>query len=136
MFLDNLSASILRLCDEYELTYETASERCNLSSRYFGDIARGKTAPSIPTLEKICVGFDRTPNEMLLLQSTLQISSFRKPMAVTCVRLFHGAYGMDRYPVCPRCDTTMEREYQHFCDRCGQCIGWNTYRNAIVILPK
>ena len=30
-----------------------------LSSRYFADIARGKTAPTILTLEKLCVGFDR-----------------------------------------------------------------------------
>ena len=51
MFLDNLSTSVLRLCDTRKLSYEVASERCDLSSRYFGDIARGKTAPTILTLE-------------------------------------------------------------------------------------
>ena len=53
MFLDNLSTSVLKLCDTQKLSYEAASERCDLSSRYFGDIARGKTAPTILTLEKL-----------------------------------------------------------------------------------
>jgi len=66
MFLDNLSTSILRLCDTRKLSYEAASERCDLSSRYFGSIARGKTAPTILTLEKLCVGFDLTPNDFLI----------------------------------------------------------------------
>ena len=66
MFLDNLSTSILKLCDTRRLSYEAASERCDLSSRYFGDIARGKTAPTILTLEKLCVGFEPTPNDLLI----------------------------------------------------------------------
>ena len=70
MFLDNLSTSILKLCDTRKLSYEAASERCDLSSRYFGDIARGKTAPTILTLEKLCVGFDLTPNDLLIPQSS------------------------------------------------------------------
>lgn len=66
MFLANLSTSVLRLCDTRKLSYETASERCKLSARYFGDIARGKTAPTILTLEKLCVGFALTPNDLLI----------------------------------------------------------------------
>ena len=33
MFLDNLSTSVLKLCDTRKLSYEAASERCDLSSR-------------------------------------------------------------------------------------------------------
>jgi len=66
MFLDNLSVSVLRICDQEKLTYESASERCDLSARYFGDIARRKTAPTILTLEKLCAGLKTTPNELLL----------------------------------------------------------------------
>ena len=50
MFLDNLSTSLLRICGENDLTYETASERCDLSSRYFGAIARRQTTPSVEYL--------------------------------------------------------------------------------------
>ena len=55
MYLDNLSASVLRLIEEQDLTYESASERCDLSAQHFGSIVRGKTALSVPTLEKLCV---------------------------------------------------------------------------------
>ena len=65
MFLDNLSSAILDLCDSYKLSYEL----CDISSRYFGDIARGKTAPTILTLEKLCIGFDLTPNDLLLFSA-------------------------------------------------------------------
>lgn len=127
MFLDNLSSAVLRLCDEHDLTYETASERCDLSSRYFGDIARRKTSPSITTLEKLCTGFQRTPNDLLIPSSTPSDISFRQKMPVTCVRWYPGAHGMCAFPVCPRCDITMEREYQFFCDRCGQRLDWEAF---------
>lgn len=80
MFLDNLSTSVLKLCDTRRLSYEAASERCDLSSRYFADIARGKTAPTILTLEKLCVGFDLTPNDLLIPQN----SGERWPSANQC----------------------------------------------------
>ena len=31
------------------------------------------------------------------------------------------------YPICPRCRTSLEREYQSFCDRCGQALSWKKY---------
>ena len=55
MFSKELSDSILRICESQQLSYEAASELCDLSPRYFGSIARGQTAPSINTPEKICV---------------------------------------------------------------------------------
>ena len=32
-----------------------------LEALYFGSIVRGKTSPTVNTLERLCVGFDRTP---------------------------------------------------------------------------
>ena len=34
------------------------------------------------------------------------------------------------YYICPRCKVTMEREYQSYCDRCGQCLNWNDIHKA------
>lgn len=136
MFLDNLSTAVLRLCDSRKLSYEAASERCKLSSRYFGDIARGKTAPTILTLEKLCVGFELTPNELLLPPLISQEMSFREPVPVTQIRCSRFYCGMTGFPVCPRCGVSLEREYQAFCDRCGQCLSWQNYANATVILPE
>lgn len=135
MFLDNLSASVLRLCSENHLSYESASGLCCLSSRYFGDIVRGKTAPTILTLEKLCIGFDCTPNELLIQPSVHAQISFRFPMLVTHVRCYKGSCGLYGFPVCPRCAITLEREYQAYCDRCGQRLDWNRLHKASIVLP-
>ena len=136
MFLDNLSTAVLRLCDSRKLSYEAASERCELSSRYFADIARGKTAPTILTLEKLCVGFDLTPNDLLIPASIQQELSFRTSMNVTQIQCFRCVLGHTYFPICPRCRVTLEREYQAFCDRCGQCLNWKNFSKATVILPE
>ena len=128
MFSANLSSSILRLCGMYKLSYEAASERCELSPRYFAQIARGKTSPSILTLEKLCIGFERTPNDLLIpFSSHPQEISYRIPMPVTEVRRFQGTSGFIAFPVCPHCGQTMEREFQSYCDRCGQCLDWERF---------
>lgn len=136
MFLDNLSTSILKLCDTRRLSYEAASERCDLSSRYFGDIARGKTAPTILTLEKLCVGFALTPNDLLIPSEVWREMAFREPMPVTHIRCFRYLSGVTGFPVCPQCGRTMEREYQSYCDRCGQCLDWSVFSKATIILPQ
>ena len=127
MFLDNLSTSVLKLCDTRRLSYEAAAERCDLSSRYFGDIARGKTAPTILTLEKLCVGFALTPNDLLIPSEVWSEMAFREPMPVTHIRCFRYLSGVTGFPVCPQCGKTMEREYQPYCDRCGQCLDWDNF---------
>ena len=44
--------------------------------------------------------------------------------------------GFGCYPICPCCRLTLDREYQHFCDRCGQELDWKDYSNAIIIFPS
>lgn len=39
----------------------------------------------------------------------------------------------NEYAICPRCNITLEREYQKFCDRCGQKLNWYSYDKATVI---
>ena len=40
-------------------------------------------------------------------------------------------WGAD-FPKCPRCGSAMEREYQLFCDRCGQRLNWSEFDDAEV----
>lgn len=98
MFLDNLSTSVLRLCDARSSVYEATSKQCDLRSRYLGDIARGKTAPTILTLGKLCVGFDLTPNELLIPPAIWRVMSFCIPMPVTQIRCFHFLQGLTGFP--------------------------------------
>lgn len=135
MFLDNLSTAVLQLCDKHNLSYEAASERCDLSSRYFGNIARGQTAPTILTLEKLCVGFDILPNDLLVTPVLRRELDYRKSMRVNEIYCFSEENQHVAYPVCPRCRNTLEREYQHFCDRCGQALGWSGFLDARIIWP-
>jgi len=57
---------------------------------------------------------------------------YRKPMEVKEVVFFPHADG--EYARCPRCQITMEREYVRYCDRCGQCLDWDGYDDALVVL--
>lgn len=63
-------------------------------------------------------------------QSPTLEMSFRVPMPVAQIRLFHpdGAF-----PVCPQCGISMEREYQNFCEYCGQRLDWKRYKKAQVV---
>ena len=55
---------------------------------------------------------------------------YRIPMQVNCIRRYHSG---SCYPICPRCDVSLEREYMGFCDCCGQCLNWAEYEEAAII---
>ena len=55
---------------------------------------------------------------------------YRLPLPVTAVLMLnHG----DTFPICPRCDRTLDREYMNYCDRCGQHLGWDLFHLARVV---
>lgn len=57
---------------------------------------------------------------------------YRAPMEVTHIlKLPGGCY----YPVCPRCKSSVDREYMRYCDRCGQKLGWKRIKEAIIVYP-
>ena len=137
MFLENLSVSILQICEAEKINYEKASERCNLSSRYFGDIIRKQSTPSILSLEKICTGFELTPNDLLIPSPVQQELSFREPMNVNNMIRHQNSKEITYYPICPRCDISFEHDFQNFCSNCGQKFSWENYpNNAIIIKVK
>ncbi len=56
--------------------------------------------------------------------------SYRIPLPVVEVVVFRSG---DRYSVCPRCDSLLDREYMCFCDRCGQHLAWELLGHAMVV---
>lgn len=62
------------------------------------------------------------------LRAVANAVSYRIPLQVIQVRLFRSG---DSYPVCPRCNSSLEREYMQFCDRCGQRLGWSLLPIAV-----
>ncbi|MBQ3543438.1 MAG: hypothetical protein IJA34_00375 [Lachnospiraceae bacterium] len=59
--------------------------------------------------------------------------SYRIPLQVTEIMLFSNG---DAFPICPKCKITLERTYQRYCDRCGQCLNWKGFFRANVIKWK
>lgn len=68
------------------------------------------------------------------LRNFFSAVSYRIPLSVKKMLLLNSGTS---YPICPRCDHTVDREYIEFCDRCGQHLSWNQYEFAtIVFAPK
>lgn len=68
-----------------------------------------------------------------LLETALFLLSYRTPMPMNALMEFPFGRGTTTYYICPRCSVTLEREYQSFCDRCGQHLDWHNCRNAKII---
>lgn len=62
--------------------------------------------------------------------SLLEAYVYRMPLPVREVLRYSNGYC---YPICPRCDRTLEREYMSFCDRCGQRLAWEFFDFANII---
>ena len=56
--------------------------------------------------------------------------AYRIPLQVRKVLKFTQGYS---YPICPRCDRSIDREYMRFCDRCGQHLAWDHFEKARVV---
>lgn len=37
-------------------------------------------------------------------------------------------------PLCPRCKISLDREYESFCDRCGQKLCWDRFDHAEILV--
>lgn len=59
-----------------------------------------------------------TVDEMMAYRTQMQV--------IECVMWANNCV----FPICPKCRSTMEREYQAYCDRCGQKLSWKKYCKA------
>ena len=71
--------------------------------------------------------WDVLPTRMLY--ELLLSPTYRRPWKVKVVYTYR--WGAE-FPRCPRCWTTMEREYQLFCDHCGQRLNWSRFDDVEV----
>ena len=137
MYSRNLSASILSICECQKLTYEAASNLCDISYRHFASIARGQTDTSVNMLEKICLGLGRMPNELLGFTTADIELSYRLGLIVWhYIRVPFYTSTFTTYAVCPRCGECIEREYLFFCPICGQKLNWHCYEYATLLYQK
>jgi hypothetical protein len=66
-----------------------------------------------------------------LLKSVFRFAAYRFALPVIEFALYQDLLGGETvYYYCPRCDVTLERDYQSYCDRCGQCLDWKHIHKA------
>lgn len=53
--------------------------------------------------------------------------SYRLPKTVTEAFFCKLNDGFNAYPICPTCKISFEREFQCYCDRCGQKLDWTGF---------
>lgn len=92
----------------------------------FVDLQRANTSVEIA----------RNTLQVLVVETLRANLSYRLPMRVMELRVFHSFFGSTGYYKCPRCGITMEREFMAYCDRCGQCLNWDNYENVHIIDPS
>lgn len=129
MFSKNLSLVLLRFCDENEISQEVLAEKCQLSPRYLGRLICRHSVPTLTVLEKISQATSFSPNELLL---PFPDNAGRDELPVTegrQMRQFDGS--LTAFCLCPQCGASLEREYQAFCDSCGQKLNWDRYPEQI-----
>ena len=85
--------------------------------RYWGGIRRKETP-------------ENRRRNTLQSQEPDEAHAFRRPMEVGAVRYVRTTAGLTGFAVCPRCRGNLEREYQTFCDRCGQKLDWKDYKKV------
>ena len=128
MYSDRLTEALLSICELRNLSYEAASELCDISSRHFGDIIRKDDVPTITVLEKMCAAFDVTPND-LLGYGNQQIEE-KHGMEVKEAYFFHFQNKAAVCPVCPKCRHLVAQDYQNYCGHCGQRLSWDDYEHV------
>lgn len=61
------------------------------------------------------------------INSELELS-YRKSMQVLTFKIY---WNNNCYPLCPRCNQCLSREYLNYCYHCGQKLSWKhfSYKN-------
>jgi len=65
-----------------------------------------------------------------LLQIMIEAMEYRRAKAIREIFVCEDYLGVTGFYICPRCDSLLDREFVHFCDRCGQRLDWRFYLQA------
>jgi len=127
-----LAKNVKKIRTEMKLSQLKFAMECDISLDILNQIERERTNPRLSTLQKICAYVGCSVAELLRVdEPTDEKLSYRDELTVTHAIVAENGYS---FAICPRCNNSFEREYQAFCDRCGQKLGWKNYKKATKIL--
>lgn len=132
MFANNLSAALLKVLDERNLTQTELAEASNLSDKCINRVIRGKEVPKIATLEQLCTALEITPNDLLLPANFTNTET--KAVTKTEKVSLNGIVKFK--PVCPHCGRLLESENMFCCNHCSGKLSWQDYYIDSVIHGK
>ena len=135
MFTKELSTKLLNIIDERNMTLESLSEAAGLSRKFIGNVTSGKQVPTLSSFERICSALELEPND-LLINSKSKTADKSKPMRVDTVYCQRKDNVYSYIPVCPRCNSLLDNDWQSYCDTCGQKLSWKRYIDSKVVTDK
>lgn len=135
MFTKELSTKLLKIIDERNMTLESLSEAAGLSRKFIGNVTSGKQVPTLNSFERICSALELEPND-LLINSKSKTTDKSKAMYVDTSYCNLKSNVVTYIPVCPRCNSLLDNDWQSYCDDCGQKLSWKRYTNSRVVTDK
>lgn len=135
MYLDNLSYTLLHICESKKLSYEKLAEKLDMSSRFIGKVIRRESNVTLKSLEKMCKAFDMTPNQLLRQpEAVYEELDHRDPLCVLSTQWFRSDDGkLVGIALCPRCGNPLMHDDQPYCEHCGQMLDWSKYNKDEII---
>ena len=135
MYSKELSAHLIKIIDERELTVEALATAAGLTREYLTKVKNGKHVASLTTLEKLCTALELNPNDLLLNEKSMQQDKSKSKQVNTMYCQKKG----DTFtytPICPACNSMLHSNWQSYCDFCGQRLSWESYIDSKVIYNK
>ncbi len=133
MFSKELAVKLLKIIDERDMTLESVAEATGLTYRFISNVTRGVQVPGLDTFEKICAGLELEPNDLLINEKS-KLKDKSRPMNVNKVYCKGESFSVAFLPVCPSCEAILHREFENYCEKCGQRLSWKDYENSELIM--
>lgn len=135
MFTKELSAQLIKIIDERELTVESLAVAAGLTREQLSNIKNGKAVPKLTSIEKLCTALEVDPNDLLLNEKSMQPKK-AKAKQVNTMYSPQGTNGNTYIPVCPTCNSLLHSDWESYCGYCGQRLNWERYHTDSKVTYK
>lgn len=127
MFKKTLASAVLKLLEEKNISQGWLSKETEITQRQINNIINHPSNSTLSSLERLCVGLDVTPNDLLIPP---QAKIDAEPKEVNEIRINPKNSIKIYSPLCPHCKEPLIAEYIAYCDHCSGRLKWHNYCQA------